>query len=66
MRYWRNNFSAAYNLNQVFLISSNNLCIANFSLRNMPVERDTALKALHKRINKYQNAPQNNSSSNLY
>ncbi|VFT68467.1 two-component system sensor kinase [Escherichia coli] len=53
MRYWRDNFSAAYDLNRVFLIGSDNLCMANFGLRDMPVERDTALKALHERINKY-------------
>ncbi|EOK1372413.1 TPA: two-component system sensor histidine kinase RcsC [Escherichia coli] len=66
MRYWRDNFSAAYDLNRVFLIGSDNLCMANFGLRDMPVERDTALKALHERINKYRNAPQDDSGSNLY
>ena len=66
MRYWRDNFSAAYDLNRVFLIGSDNLCITNFGLRDMPVERDTALKALHERINKYRNAPQDDSGSNLY
>ena len=40
MRYWRDNFSAAYDLNRVFLIGSDNLCMANFGLRDMPVERD--------------------------
>ncbi|ENJ5523518.1 two-component system sensor histidine kinase RcsC [Escherichia coli] len=49
MRYWRDNFSAAYDLNRVFLIGSDNLCMANFGLRDMPVERDTALKALQER-----------------
>ncbi|QAA01745.1 two-component system sensor histidine kinase RcsC [Escherichia coli] len=66
MCYWRDNFSAAYDLNRVFLIGSDNLCMANFGLRDMPVERDTALKALHERINKYRNAPQDDSGSNLY
>ncbi|END52182.1 sensor kinase protein RcsC [Escherichia coli MP020980.1] len=66
MRYWRDNFSAAYDLNRGFLIGSDNLCMANFGLRDMPVERDTALKALHERINKYRNAPQDDSGSNLY
>ncbi|KOZ88119.1 two-component system sensor histidine kinase RcsC [Escherichia coli] len=66
MRYWRDNFSAAYDLNRVFLIGSDNLCMANFGLRDMPAERDTALKALHERINKYRNAPQDDSGSNLY
>lgn len=61
MRYWRDNFSAAYDLNRVFLIGSDNLCMANFGLREMPVERDDALKALHERIMKYRNAPQEES-----
>ncbi|WP_105175348.1 two-component system sensor histidine kinase RcsC [Escherichia albertii] len=66
MRYWRDNFSAAYDLNRVFFIGSDNLCMANFGLRDMTVERDAALKALHERINKYRNAPQDDRGSNLY
>ncbi|EED8383093.1 two-component system sensor histidine kinase/response regulator, partial [Salmonella enterica subsp. enterica serovar Anatum] len=66
MRYWRDNFSAAYDLNRVFLIGSDNLCMANFGLREMPVERDDALKALHERIMKYRNAPQEESGNNLF
>lgn len=66
MRYWRDNFSAAYDLNRVFLIGSDNLCMANFGLREMPVERDDALKALHERIMKYRNASQEESGNNLF
>ncbi|HFZ8994230.1 TPA: two-component system sensor histidine kinase RcsC [Citrobacter freundii] len=66
MRYWRDNFSAAYDLNRVFLIGSDNLCMANFGLRNMPVERDNALKALHERIIKYRSAPLEESSNNIF
>ncbi|MGU3414124.1 two-component system sensor histidine kinase RcsC [Enterobacteriaceae bacterium C34A] len=66
MRYWRDNFSAAYDLNRVFLIGSDNLCMANFGLREMPVERDQALKNLHERIVKYRNAPQDERGSNLF
>ena len=66
MRYWRDNFSAAYDLNRVFLIGSDNLCMANFGLREMPVERDQALKALHERIIKYRNAPQDENGNNLF
>ncbi|HBK3299192.1 TPA: two-component system sensor histidine kinase RcsC [Citrobacter koseri] len=66
MRYWRDNFSAAYDLNRVFLIGSDNLCMANFGLRDMPVERDNALKTLHERIVKYRNAPQEESGNNLF
>ncbi|SFU03673.1 two-component system, NarL family, capsular synthesis sensor histidine kinase RcsC [Kosakonia arachidis] len=66
MRYWRDNFSAAYDLNRVFLIGSDNLCMADFGLRELPVERDDTLKSLHERIVKYRNAPQDERSNNLY
>ena len=66
MRYWRDNFSAAYDLNRVFLIGSDNLCMANFGLRDMPMERDQALKTLHERIIKYRNAPQDERGNNLF
>jgi len=66
MRYWRDNFSAAYDLNRVFLIGSDNLCMANFGLRDVPVERDDALKSLHERIVKYRNAPQDERGNNIF
>ncbi|NUL37400.1 two-component system sensor histidine kinase RcsC [Kosakonia sacchari] len=66
MRYWRDNFSAAYDLNRVFLIGSDNLCMADFGLRDLPVERDDTLKSLHERIVKYRNAPQDERSNNVY
>ena len=66
MRYWRDNFSAAYDLNRVFLIGSDNLCMADFGLRDVPVERDDALKSLHERIVKYRNAPQDERGNNIF
>ena len=66
MRYWRDNFSAAYDLNRVFLIGSDNLCMADFGLRDAPVERDDALKSLHERIVKYRNAPQDERGNNIF
>lgn len=66
LRYWRENFSAAYDLNRVFLIGSDNLCMANFGLREMPVERGEALKVLHERIMAYRNAPQDERGGNLF
>ncbi len=66
MRYWRDNFSAAYDLNRIFLIGSDNLCMANFGLREMPLERDQALKVLLQRIEQYRDAPQNERGNNLF
>ncbi|BCG10221.1 MULTISPECIES: two-component system sensor histidine kinase RcsC [Buttiauxella] len=66
LRYWRDNFSAAYDLNRVFLIGGDNLCMADFGLREMPLEREKALKTLHERIMKYRNAPQDERSNSIY
>lgn len=66
LRYWHDNFSAAYDLNRVFLIGSDNLCMADFGLRDMPLERDKTLQALHERIMKYRNAPQEERGNSLY
>lgn len=66
MRYWRDNFTAAYDLNRIFLIGSDNLCMANFGLRDVPIERDQALKVLHQRIEQYRNSPQNERGNNLF
>jgi len=66
MRYWRDNFSAAYDLNRVYLIGNENLCMADFGLRDMPVEREDALKSLHERIVKYRNAPQEERGNNIF
>ena len=66
MRYWRDNFSAAYELNRVFLIGNESLCMADFGLRNVPLERETALKSLHERILKYRNAPQEERGNNIF
>lgn len=41
----------------MFLVGSDNLYMANFGLREMPVERTEALKELHQRIVDYRNAP---------
>ena len=66
LRYWRENFSSAYDLNRVFLIGSDSLCMASFGLRERPIERSEALKALHERIIEYRKAPQNERGDDLF
>ncbi|NBC99851.1 two-component system sensor histidine kinase RcsC [Atlantibacter hermannii] len=66
LRYWRDNFSAAYDLNRVFLIGTEDMCMANFGLRDRPVERDSILKSFHDRIVKYRNQPQEERINGLY
>jgi two-component system capsular synthesis sensor histidine kinase RcsC len=66
LRYWRENFSAAYDLNRVFLVGGDSQCMADFGLRNLPLEREGALKSLHDKVLKYRNTPQNEQSNSLY
>ncbi len=66
LRYWRENYAAAYDLNRVFMIGGDDMCIADFGIRNVPLEREKALKALHQRIIKYRTAPQQSRNNNLY
>jgi two-component system capsular synthesis sensor histidine kinase RcsC len=40
--------------------------MADFGLRDMPLERDKTLQALHERIMKYRNAPQEERGNSLY
>jgi two-component system capsular synthesis sensor histidine kinase RcsC len=40
--------------------------MADFGLRDIPVERDDALKSLHERIVKYRDAPQDERGNNLF
>ena len=40
--------------------------MANFGLRDIPLERDHALKVLHQRIEQYRDAPQNERGNNLF
>ncbi|BDH45129.1 sensor histidine kinase RcsC [Salmonella enterica subsp. enterica serovar Choleraesuis] len=66
IRYWRDNFSASYDLNRVFLIDSQSQCVADFGLRNMPLERESTRQVLHDRILKYRNMPIDERSGSLY
>lgn len=66
MRYWRDNLSTAYDLNRVFLTNSDNQCMANFGLRQMPIERGQTLKTLHDQIVRFRNQPKDERSGNLY
>jgi len=66
MRYWRDSFAPAYDLNRVFLTGADNQCLANFGLREMPMEREQTLKALHERIARFRNMPRDERGNNLY
>ncbi|HBV38643.1 MAG TPA: two-component system sensor histidine kinase/response regulator, partial [Erwinia sp.] len=53
LHYWKANFASAYDLNRVFFIGGESLCMADFGVGNASANRERALKSLHERIMKY-------------
>lgn len=66
LRYWRENFATTYDLNRVFLIGGEGDCLANFSLRDTPFERDNTFKRLQDRVLTYYKTPKNERANSLY
>lgn len=66
IRYWRENFSTTYDINRVFLIGGDGLCIADFALRDVPFERENTFKMLQERMLAYYKMPKNERASSLY
>lgn len=65
LRYWREIFSTAYDLNRIFLIACDGQCIADFGLRDLPFERDNSFKILD-RVQAYYQTPKNERANSLY
>lgn len=55
LRYWKENFATAYELNRVFFIGGESLCLADFGVGNTSADRERTMKSLHERILKYRN-----------
>lgn len=55
IRYWKENFVAAYDLNRIFVIGGSSLCLADFSIRNVPLEGGNSLRLLQQRVNHFRN-----------
>lgn len=68
IHYWKDNFADAYDLNRVFFIGGESLCMVDFGLSNVPIERDNsaALKSLHEKILKYRNGKSQDKENSLY
>lgn len=66
LRYWRENFSTTYDLNRVFLIAGDDHCVADFSLREIPFEREKTFKMLQEKALAYYRTPKNERENNLY
>lgn len=66
LNYWKANFSSAYELNRVFFIGGESLCLADFGIGNASVDREKALKSLNERILRYRNGNSEQRKNSLY
>ncbi|MFS2224436.1 two-component system sensor histidine kinase RcsC [Pantoea sp. B65] len=66
LNYWKPNFSSAYELNRVFFIGGESLCLADFAIGSASVDREKTLKALNERILRYRNGSNVERKNSLY
>ncbi|MCU5771337.1 two-component system sensor histidine kinase RcsC [Erwiniaceae bacterium BAC15a-03b] len=66
LNYWKANFSSAYELNRVFFIGGESLCLADFGIGSASVDRERALKSLNERILRYRNSNTVERKNSLY
>ncbi|VXC92201.1 hybrid sensory kinase in two-component regulatory system with RcsB and YojN [Enterobacterales bacterium 8AC] len=66
VQYWKENFVAAYDLNRVFFIGGDSLCMTEFGSSSGTADRQSVLKSLHEQILKYRNANNLDRGNNLY
>ncbi len=66
LHYWKENFSTAYELNRVFFIGGESLCLADFGVGNASADRERTLKTLHERILKYRNGNDEDRKSSFF
>lgn len=66
LSYWKDSFSDAYDLNRVFYINGESLCMAEFNFRSASQPTASLPKSLQQQVIKYRNARQNERTDNLY
>ncbi|MEA9389182.1 two-component system sensor histidine kinase RcsC [Acerihabitans sp. TG2] len=66
LSYWKDSFSDAYDLNRVFYINGESLCMAEFNFRSTSLPAASLPKNLQQQVIKYRNARQNERTDNLY
>lgn len=65
LHYWKENFASAYELNRVFFVGGESLCMADFGVGNSSANRERALKSLHERILKYRSGNEEERKSSI-
>ncbi len=66
LRYWKENFATAYELNRVFFIGGESLCLADFGVGHASADRERTMKSLHERILKYRNGNDEERKSSFF
>lgn len=63
---WHDNFFTAYDINHMFLININDLCMIDFAARDTPAKQEETLNILREQIVKYRNTPQHEPARNIF
>ncbi|MHA6309072.1 two-component system sensor histidine kinase RcsC [Hafnia paralvei] len=66
INYWKENFVAAYDLNRIFFIGGESLCLADFGIRNTPLDQSHVFRNLHQRILTFQNSNNKEKENTLF
>ncbi len=68
IHYWKDNFTDAYDLNRVFFIGGESLCMVDFGLNSVPIENENSpgLKSLHEKILRYRNGKNQDKEKSIY
>lgn len=66
INYWKENFVAAYDLNRIFFIGDESLCLADFGIRNTPLDQSHVFRNLHQRILTFQNSNNKEKENTLF
>lgn len=66
LRDWRDSFFTAYDINRLFLIDIDNLCMVDFGLRDTLSRREQMINTLRERVSRYRNTPQEERDNSLF
>lgn len=64
--FWKENFAAAYDLNRIFFIGSDTLCMVDFDIRSTPMDQENLLKSLNEHILSYKDADNQDKDDAFY
>ncbi|WP_173634806.1 two-component system sensor histidine kinase RcsC [Paramixta manurensis] len=66
LHYWKSSFASADEINRVFFIGDDTLCMADFGAGNASVDRERTLKSMNEHIQRYRHGNDEDRKNSLY